>query len=293
METLADYKELLSKVELSLECPVCFMIPRESPIPCCPAGHIICVSCRTHVTLCPTCRRGYSSNTSSVVASLLEVIPHKCKYSVYQCDIKLNLADIVKHEEKCEERTINCPYLPCSEIVQLKEFRDHAAKKGCFIDCGTKRTFGSTLSEDYLKWDGESKDIGDEFDLDQSNCSKLFGFKCDGKRFYLICKYFGSRRKFLFYVMMAENLEVVGDYSVKMMIANKNGSTKLWLECPVISIEDIGDDSTDCFTVEYDAMKPLLRIDNMGDEENRRWKVGFKIKVDINGRRLSSTFDFE
>ena len=93
--------------------------------------------------------------------------------------------------------------------------------------------------------------------------------------------------------MMVENLGVVGDLSVRMTISNKDGSRKLCCECPVISIEDISDDSTDCFTVEYDAMKPLLRIDNMGDEETRWWKVGFKIKVDINGRRLSSTFDFD
>ena len=293
METLEDYKELFSKVELSLECPICYMIPRESPIPCCPAGHIVCVSCRTHVSSCPTCRRGYSSNTSSVVASLLEVIPHKCKYSVYGCEVKMNLNQIVKHEEKCKDRTIVCPFLPCSEVVPLKKFSDHASKKGCSIDFGTKRIFGSTLSEDYLKWDGKSKEIGDEFDLDQSNCGKLFSFVCDSKRFYFICKYFGSDRKFVFNVMMVENFGVVGDLSVRMTISNKDGSRKLCGEWPVISIEDLKDDSPDCFKVDYDSMKPLLRIDNIGEENSGRWKVGFKVKVDINGRRLSSVFGFD
>ena len=32
-----------------LECPVCFSIPRELPIPSCSAGHIVCKSCRVEV----------------------------------------------------------------------------------------------------------------------------------------------------------------------------------------------------------------------------------------------------
>ena len=116
---------------------------------------------------------------------------------------------------------------------------------------------------------------------------------CDSKRFYFICKYFGSDRKFVFNVMMVENLGVVGDLSVRMTISNKDGSRKLCGEWPVISIEDLKDDSPDCFKVDYDSMKPLLRIDNIGEENSGRWKVGFKVKVDINGRRLSSVFGFD
>ena len=93
--------------------------------------------------------------------------------------------------------------------------------------------------------------------------------------------------------MMVENLGVVGNLSVRMTISNKDGSRKLCGEWPVISIEDLKDDSPDCFKVDYDSMKPLLRIDNIGEENSGRWKVGFKVKVDINGRRLSSVFGFD
>ena len=32
----------LTKLEESLECPVCYKIPRNVPISCCEAGHIVC-----------------------------------------------------------------------------------------------------------------------------------------------------------------------------------------------------------------------------------------------------------
>ena len=45
-------------IEKLLECPVCYNIPRDLPIPQCPAGHIICKTCRDPVSMCPTCRGG-------------------------------------------------------------------------------------------------------------------------------------------------------------------------------------------------------------------------------------------
>ena len=33
-------------LESVVECPVCLVIPRSLPIPCCPAGHIMCRPCR-------------------------------------------------------------------------------------------------------------------------------------------------------------------------------------------------------------------------------------------------------
>ena len=29
-----------------LECPVCFEMPHQLPIPACPKGHIVCKTCR-------------------------------------------------------------------------------------------------------------------------------------------------------------------------------------------------------------------------------------------------------
>ena len=67
----------VSDLESVVECPVCLVIPRDLPIPCCPAGHIICRPCRGRVLHCPTCRRQLGDNTSSLAAALIERVKHK------------------------------------------------------------------------------------------------------------------------------------------------------------------------------------------------------------------------
>ena len=52
-------QSIVSDFEKDLECPVCLSIPREMPIPACPAGHIVCRTCKTKVQECPTCKREY------------------------------------------------------------------------------------------------------------------------------------------------------------------------------------------------------------------------------------------
>ena len=52
-----------------LECPICFNVPRDLPIPACSAGHIICKKCKSTVTTCPTCRRRlYNDGINSLAA---------------------------------------------------------------------------------------------------------------------------------------------------------------------------------------------------------------------------------
>ena len=125
-------KEILikvSKLESVLQCPVCLETVRDLPVPCCQAGHIICKECKANPTLlqCPTCRRRYPDEemTNSAIASMIDVLPHKCKFSRFGCKEKLGLDDLIKHEAKCPERTVICPYRSCKQKVQLKMFSEH------------------------------------------------------------------------------------------------------------------------------------------------------------------------
>ena len=77
--------EGLNDLESVVECPVCLVVPRDLPIPCCPAGHIMCRSCRARVLHCPTCRRQLGDNTSSLAAALIERVKHRCQYSEFGC----------------------------------------------------------------------------------------------------------------------------------------------------------------------------------------------------------------
>ena len=122
-----DSNQLEARITSQLECPVCFNIPRELPIPCCPSGHIVCRPCKKRVTDCPTCRQPILANmTNSLAGALIHQVQHRCKFHDQGCDIKMMLKDLVTHEKTCPDRTIKCPFLGCAQIVKLKSFDSHA-----------------------------------------------------------------------------------------------------------------------------------------------------------------------
>ena len=115
----------MDKISEELQCPVCLLIPREVPIPACPVGHIICKNCRVNMTTCPTCRRPMLEDGTNTLANrMIEIVPHPCKYS--NCQVKNHLKEIEDHEERCQERTVKCPFLGCDEMVQVSDFQKHA-----------------------------------------------------------------------------------------------------------------------------------------------------------------------
>ena len=116
----------MTKMESQLECPVCFNIPRDLPVPSCPAGHIVCRPCKERVEDCHTCRQPMPANmTNSVVGALIEQVQHSCKYNDQGCQVKMMLEDLVTHEKQCQEKIIECPYYECDKLVKLKDFDKH------------------------------------------------------------------------------------------------------------------------------------------------------------------------
>ena len=167
-----------------LECPICLNVPRDLPIPACSAGHIICKKCKSTVTSCPTCRRRlYNDGINSLAASMIEKVPHRCKFVEYGCEVKDFLCQLKIHEENCKERTFKCPH--CGAVVQLKKFREHVLEKRCSLFPRTP--VQSTFSRGFLQWDGTSKKRGKEFNLDQEI---NFGMVNTGKDFYVLVKIF-------------------------------------------------------------------------------------------------------
>ena len=144
--SISTYTEdRLLEIEAALQCPVCFVIPRDLPISSCPSGHIICQSCRPRVRSCPTCRQSLpADSTNSVVASLIEQVNHECQFRDQGCEARMLLRDLELHESKCPERTIVCPYDDCDQIVQFKDFSIHAGEHS-FEACHGPMCNGCTI----------------------------------------------------------------------------------------------------------------------------------------------------
>ena len=91
------------------ECPVCFdyVLP---PIMQCQNGHLVCSSCRTKLSSCPTCRVPIANNIRNLfMEKLASTMMFPCKYSSSGCPASLTHTDKIEHEESCEFKPYSCP----------------------------------------------------------------------------------------------------------------------------------------------------------------------------------------
>lgn len=264
-------------IEKLLECPVCFNIPRDLPIPQCPAGHIICKSCRDPVSTCTTCRRRlYQDGTSSLAASLIEKVPHKCKFSAYGCEVKDLLGPLKVHEEKCAERTIKCPSFQCKANIQVKKFEEHLKESNCCKKLNGP-DFQWELSSGFMKWDGLSKNKGEEFVLTTELCVIIYS----GSAFILV-KFCPKLKTMMFAVITTKSPEEAEQYSAK--ISMEKESSKTFFECPPLSIEQIPpvedfSNHEKCWNVHYSLFRKFLHFEDKGENNNHDWVVTFFSKV--------------
>lgn len=275
-------------LESVVECPVCLVIPRDLPIPCCPAGHIICKSCRNRVLHCPTCRRQLGDNTSSLAAALVERVKHKCQFSEFGCQFREYLCHLVRHEEACPERTISCPPPNgCLERVQLREYHRHAVKQGCSVEMRDNQRTKFNLSKGWLQWDGVSQRIGEEFNLTEDLAWTFFHFPRHQHQFYLSAQYFAAEQLFLFYVMVWGGPEVAEDFTASISIANEESSVKMNFQGPVLSADRVPASerklmmSPSCWIVHYRGMRSLLGVTEVGDSRQAAWSVDFTTQVEV------------
>ncbi|XP_016943579.2 E3 ubiquitin-protein ligase sina [Drosophila suzukii] len=90
------------------ECPVCFdyVLP---PILQCSSGHLVCVSCRSKLTCCPTCRGPLANIRNLAMEKVASNVKFPCKHSGYGCSASLVYTEKTEHEETCECRPYLCP----------------------------------------------------------------------------------------------------------------------------------------------------------------------------------------
>ena len=113
---------VLQKIKDKVECPVCLDVPRRSPVPVCPNGHVVCQKCKK-TDFCPTCRINIGLGKSLIAATILENIEHKCCF--HDCDQEFRLGDLEEHESVCPHRKVSCPFFKCKTEVSLAKLVEH------------------------------------------------------------------------------------------------------------------------------------------------------------------------
>ncbi|KAF0295642.1 E3 ubiquitin-protein ligase SIAH1 [Amphibalanus amphitrite] len=90
------------------ECPVCYdyVLP---PILQCQSGHLVCSSCRSKLTCCPTCRGTLGNIRNLAMEKVATTVMFPCKYVSSGCSVLLLHTEKANHEEACECRPYQCP----------------------------------------------------------------------------------------------------------------------------------------------------------------------------------------
>jgi len=122
-------KHIVKQLSNKIECPVCLEVPRASPVPVCPNGHIVCKTCKTKT--CPTCSISMGNGKSLLAFTVIENIEHKCKFD--DCEEYLAFNKLNAHTKVCSHRTVRCPYYHCDEKVCLSNLLDHFSKEKCSV----------------------------------------------------------------------------------------------------------------------------------------------------------------
>ncbi|CDS42403.1 e3 ubiquitin protein ligase siah1 [Echinococcus multilocularis] len=108
------------------ECPVCmdFALP---PILQCQSGHIVCASCRSKLSSCPTCRGNLENIRNLAMEKLAASILFPCKYALTGCAETFHYTVKAEHESVCEHRPYSCPCpgTSCKWLGQLDQVMPH------------------------------------------------------------------------------------------------------------------------------------------------------------------------
>ena len=273
-------KLMLKKLEKSLECPVCYNIPRDLPVSSCKAGHIVCKPCRSNLEDCPTCRRSLiTKDTNSVVAHQINFVYHKCKYSFYGCRKKMQLNEIILHEETCNERTVICPRNKCKKIIQIRKFNQHALKE-CAVSLKDKMNHRGGYSFTYSITNFQ-RNINME-------TKTMVTFTYDDNDFYFLISYLTSIKCFILTVMLPEKPITTSSYKVKITVQSEE-DRKLIYEGNVVTIENLPsieseDANLHYWFVAYNCMEPFITIDM-----NDILSIPIEVKLVKNGKKRRRT----
>ena len=175
----------------------------------------------------------------------------------------------------------------CQELVKLKEFHEHTVKKNCSQykdDLDGSQSFYYKIPSTFLLSEPEKSHYIEV--IEESIHASLKHFTRFDKTFYFFATYNGDMKMFIFFVMMAEDSKAAEDFTVKISITNEDSMRKTSHEFPVLSIDDVPDISSSdthskCWCIDYRAMKPLLRLRNIGTEVYQQWKATFRPKIEI------------
>ena len=109
------------------------------------------------------------------------------------------------------------------------------------------------------------------------------------KYFYLFPHYRKDKMTFSFSVFTVEDPEVAANYKAKISICNEDSSKEITYTCDVLPIEEVPSHNKEdlsilcrkCWCIQYDSFRQYLWIQNVGENNNKVWKVSLHMDVHV------------
>ena len=239
------------------------------------------------MTKCHSCRRDLNRNiTSSLAASLIELVPHQCKFAKFGCKVQDLLSSLVNHEKLCEVRTIKCPRVNCPHVL-LKDFDQHVMENKCFPLLEPKGVI-QVLYFGLVNSDGTSKLNKKEFVL--KNPFQRFGvYNFFDKNFYVMEAYSPQTGNFIYCVTMAAMTEEdVEGFTCQITVSSKDEKYKIDFTLPVLPIEGLFPinyyemlEKKLVFIIPFCMMKHYVDYEKIQRMNGKVERVFYILKVDI------------
>ena len=164
-----------------LECPVCFKIPRTTPIYQCEQGHIHCKKCHPRLRDCPICRGSIGNTRNLVAEKIISKLPVRCTNFEKGCEEPQALPDqITEHEKYCEFRMVKCFYTRCADLFAFNNPMKHLKKHlPLYMKSGTSLSFKARLYADirvhdeYLMHFEDNRKFGVSHVTDDTGCQVI------------------------------------------------------------------------------------------------------------------------
>jgi len=272
------YDSLVTKLQAKVECPVCYDVPKQAPVPVCPNGHVVCQGCKRD--LCPTCRVRMGLGTSLLAVTVIENIPHSCEFQIYGCQASCSIISLPNHQASCPYRAVKCPNFNCAERVPLTLLAEHTLRR-----CIHNGTFYSTpLSNSYNYIIPANQT--DQFDNRRNSTWRPDGITFDGKNFFLKITRKGKKAMWYFYVQMAGSEEEARQYTATIYVFRtsvgvdgRNSHRFIGDICPIDLVStDRAAESGYCCVLTDAQMK---RVFTEGPSREADKKFGFSVEVRI------------
>ena len=231
-----DILENLLSLKETLECPVCLMLPKQTPIYQCDNGHIVCKTCHARLDTCPQCRKALGKNRNLFAENFLVSFMKPCLFELHGCPVKLLPDHGADHLVGCVYREISCFFPNCQELVSVKQIETH-------LDVAHRQKANHSPAEGC--YTGRLKILASGPELGPRNSPTIISFH--GKEF-LVMKFAGMSDLRHFWVYGPGTPDEMSKFIYSIQLWSHDEKVKVACQDRVVSME-----------------KPVVDVTNDGD----------------------------